>query len=77
MESCLFVDCQTLLVRGDVISRVTGLLHYKTWQSITLLNVYAHGDINSWVSVTNEIQEHWSPTNNDDSTVINPVKRVK
>ena len=54
MESFLFVGGQyswivkTLLVRGDVNSWVTGLLHYNARQFSTLLDV--HGDVNSWVT---------------------------
>ena len=53
---------------GDVIWRLTDLLHYNYYarQFITLLNV--GGDFNSWVRVTHKIHEHWSPTNNDYST---------
>ena len=46
-----------LLVGGDVISWITGLLHYNTRQFISLLNIC--GDINSWVRVSHEIpNEH-------------------
>lgn len=31
--------------------------------------VKLRGDVNSWVTVTLEINEHSNPTNNDDSTV--------
>ena len=66
-----------LLVRGKVISWVTGLLHYNARQFITLLNV--HGDINSWVGVTHKIHEHCPlpPTNKDDSRVFHFWKSVE
>jgi hypothetical protein len=32
--------------------------------------MHVRGDVNSWVRVTFEIHEHWSPTNNDDFTVL-------
>ena len=60
-DQCLWI-VKSLLVLGDVISWVTGLLHYNARQFITLLNVCK--DVNLWVSVAHEI-----PTNNDDSTV--------
>ena len=44
-----------------------GLLHYNARQFITLINI--RWDVNSWVRVTDEIHEHLSPTNNDDSSV--------
>ena len=68
-----------LLVQGDVISWVTGLLHFSARQFMTLLNVC--GDINSWVSVTHKIHEHCGPppppTNKDDSTVFHLWKSVE
>ena len=54
-----------LLVRGDVISWATGLLHKDARQSITLWR----RDMNSLVRVNQEIREHQLTTNNDDSTV--------
>ena len=57
---------QILLFFWDVISWVTGLLHYLVRWFITLLYVY--GDVKSWIRLTHNIHEHWSPTN-DDSTV--------
>lgn len=54
---------KSLLVRGDGISWVTGLLQYNAGQFITLLNV------RSDVKETHEIRKHWSPTNKDNSTV--------
>ena len=38
----------------------------------TLFNI--RGDVNSWVRVTQEIYEHWFPTNNNDSIVISCMK---
>ena len=48
-----------LLVGGDVISWITGLLHYNTRQFISLLNIC--GDMNSWIRVSHGIHELWSP----------------
>jgi hypothetical protein len=36
---------------------------YKKWKQI-------RWNLTSWVKVTQEIHEHWSPMNNDDSTVF-------
>ena len=41
---------------------------------ITLLNV--RGDANSWVTLTHEIHDHQTPTNNDDSTVVVKITNV-
>ena len=60
------MEIKILLVCGDVISLVTGLLHYNARQFITLLNVY--GDVSLWVHLIHKI--HWSPSNNDDSTKV-------
>ena len=62
----MIVEIKILLVCGDVISLVTGLLHYNARQFITLLNVY--GDVSLWVHLIHKI--HWSPSNNDDSTKV-------
>ena len=56
-----------LLICGNVILLVIGLLHCNTGQIITLSNV--RWDVNLWVGFTHEILKHQSPTNNDDSTV--------
>ena len=40
----------------DVISWVTGLLHYNAKQFITLLNVHEY--VNSWERVPNKINKH-------------------
>ena len=69
---CLWI-VKILLICGNVISWVIGLLHCNTGQIITLSNV--RGDLNLWVGFTNEILEPQSPTNNDDSTVINHEKK--
>ena len=45
-----------LLVRGDIISWATGLIHYNARRFITLFKV--RGDVSSWVRVTHEIHEH-------------------
>lgn len=37
--------------------------------NITNGYVQVHGDVNSWPRATHKSHEHWSPTNNDDSTV--------
>ena len=65
----MFVDI--LLVSGDIISWVTGLMQYNAGKFITWLNV--HGDVNLWVRVTHEIHEHQSPMKNNDSTVTYPL----
>ena len=57
-----------LLVPWDVILWVTGLLHYNARWFITFLDV--RWDVCLWLRVTHEIHQHWSPTNNDDSTVF-------
>ena len=46
-----------------VISWITGLLLYNARRTITLFDF--RGDVNSWVRVTHEIHENWSPINND------------
>ena len=48
-------------LRGDVISWVTGLLHYNARQFITLLNI--RWDVNSWVRARNP--RTINPKNND------------
>ena len=58
---------QNFLVRGAVISWVTGFRHNIARQFTTSLNFC--GDVNSWVRVTHEIHEHQSPTKNNYSTV--------
>lgn len=72
MESFLlgpiFVDYQrfTGLLEGIFLSIV--LLRYNARKCISLLHTC--GDVNLWVDLTiNEIHQHWSPTNNDESTV--------
>ena len=55
-----------LLVRGEVISWLTGLWHYNARKFISSLNV--RWDVNLWVRVTHEIYDYQPPTNN--STVI-------
>ena len=45
-----------LMVRGNIILWVTGLLHYNRRQFIILFNVLK--DLNTWVRITNEIIEH-------------------
>ena len=59
-EMVLFVVCvnvkKQLLFRRDIISWVTGLLHFNTRQFITLLNVSE--DVNSWLRVPYEVHEH-------------------
>ena len=49
-----------LLVWGDFISWVTGLMNYNARQFITLIS-NVRGDINLWVRVAYKIHEHWSP----------------
>ena len=65
VESFFFM-VKILMVHGDVISWVTGLLQCKTIISI-LFNFC--GDIHLWVGVTQKLNKHWSPTNNEDSSV--------
>ena len=55
----MFVDYQILLVHWDVILWITSFVYYTIWPFITLL----HGDIKG----NQQIQNHWSPTNNNDS----------
>ena len=58
----LFVDCQNITCfGGDVLSWVTGLLHYNARPFITLLNF--PGNVNLWVSIPKKF------TNIDDSIV--------
>ena len=57
-DQCLWI-IKIKLVRGDVISWVTGLRHYNASQLITSLNV--RGEVNSWV-------KDEPPTKNTDST---------
>ena len=63
----IFVDYQT---SAGTLGRTwkTVLLHYNGRIFIILL-IYLHGDVNSRVNVAHKILEHWSPMNNDDSTV--------
>ena len=61
-----------LLVRGDVISWATGLLHYYVREFSTLLNVI--GDANSCMCKNNlRNPRTLPPTNNDDSIVHHTV----
>ena len=59
-----------LLVPGNVILMGNWVvsLQNRTVHLFTLLNV--HRVVNSWVGFPHKIQEHRSPTNNDDSTVF-------
>jgi hypothetical protein len=34
------------------------------------IEAYIGGDVNSWIRAAFAVHKHWSPTNNDDSTVI-------
>ena len=52
----MFVERKILLVRGDVISWIAGLMLYSTGQVITMLKF--RGYVNWWVGVTHEINEH-------------------
>ena len=54
-DQCLLI-IKIKLVRGDVISWVTGLRHYNASQLIISLNVL--GDVNLWVRMTDEMHEH-------------------
>ena len=55
---CLWI-VKILLVCGDIILWVIGLLHYiNTWQFTTLVNI--REDVNLWVRVAHKIHEHWS-----------------
>ena len=56
-------NVKILLVRRDVISWVTGLLHNNARQFITLIKV------DSWERETPEIEKHQTPMNNDDSAL--------
>ena len=58
MKSCLWI-IENFLVRWDIILWVTGLLYYNGRWFITMLNV--RWVVTSWVRVTHEIHEHWSP----------------
>ena len=57
VESFFFM-VKILLVHGDVISWVSGLLQCKTIISI-LFNLC--GDVNLWVGVTQELNKHFKP----------------
>ena len=57
---CLWI-VKTLLVSGDVLSWVTGLLHCNARPFITLLNI--PWEVNKWVSIP------MKSTNIDDSIV--------
>jgi hypothetical protein len=62
-----------LLVRGNGISWVTCIACIIPGYYIMIFignEKQVRGDVNSWARVINEIHEHWSPTNNDDSTVF-------
>ena len=64
---CLWT-VKLLLVSGEVISWVTGLLQYSPRHFITLLIV--HGNINLWVKGTPRKSRTLIPHKNDDSKVI-------
>ena len=65
-NQCLLI-IEILLVRWDVILWVTDLFPYnEIWLNILLC---VRGDVNSWVRVTHEINQHWSSSNSNDSTV--------
>ena len=63
---------QNLITPGDVISWFVSL-HNCT--KATLFS-QIHGDLNSRVSVTHEIQEYWSPTNNNQYTLFCKILKV-
>ena len=65
-NQCLLI-IETFLVCWDVILWVTDLFPYnEIWLRILLC---VRGDMNSWVRVTHEINQHWSSSNSNDSTV--------
>ena len=52
-----FVEyCEIIFIRGGQCLWIVKILLVR-------------GNVISWVDVTHEINEHWSPTNNEDSTV--------
>ena len=63
----MFMDCHNFAG-----SWVIGFLHNNARQFITLFNL--HGDVNSWVRVTNKIHEHQPTINKVDSTVHRETK---
>ena len=59
-----------MLVGGGIISWVID----NNMNSIISIMIerkikHVRGDVSSWIRVTHKIHEHWSPMNNDDSTV--------
>ena len=65
-----------LLVLGDIIELVTGLLLYNAGSFISLLNVCEV--INLWVlRVTHKIRKHRSPMTNDNYRVLAVKDRAK
>ena len=64
-SQCLWI-IKILLVRWDLISWV--LVYVIKHNLYTLVSI--RGDVNLWVRVTHEINEHRSPKNNNDSTAI-------
>lgn len=57
----LWVLGKNVLAHGDLISLIN---NWDDFNDCTCK--YVPGDVNSWPS-----QENWSPTNNDDSKVVN------
>lgn len=64
---------KNFLAHGDVISLINNWDDFNEYETNDCTCKQVPGDVNSWAS-----QEHWSPTNNDASTVIllNGIKRV-
>lgn len=62
---------KNFLAHGDVISLINNWDDFNEYETNDCTCKQVPGDVNSWAS-----QEHWSPTNNDNSKVLICCKLV-
>ena len=69
----MFVDCQEF--GGSCGHTFVGNCFFFciTMQGNSMILLIVRVDVNSWVRVSHKIHKHWSPTNNEDSTVIKSI----
>lgn len=75
-KSFLFVEVNVCWKQKFCRRNFVGSKFYLVNKYLTTACIYVREDVKSWTRITHENHEHWSPRNNEDSTVLLNIFKI-